>query len=388
MATYYDILGVSETATAAQIKSAFKKMALRYHPDKNQGDPLMEERFKEINQAYQVLSNPYEKARYDIMSQFGKQPTVPPSYNPPRYDRPMYQPVYTRRQVDHRENWIATAYAFGFTLVVAVMVLTFIGVKQYVNEKRLQERLDGRRALFMEALEAQKQGDLDKTLRLLNSLGLFHERERDIAGFKSGLIDDIVDKSQFYFSHGDYHTAIYYYELIENHTTIQALKIKENMALSYKMTREPEKSVYLFSQLLVLGYRNISTYVELAEIHRDQLHDLATARMYFERANEAAKEYYESVYGKAYAVMIRGDMLSEVHFRLYYGLADIYLQMEDPVRALKVNKWNVQVWPGRAENHVLAARCLQQLGNHAEACAHYHTAVSLNPEVALPSDCR
>ena len=67
---YYKILGVNKNATDAEIKSAFRKLALQYHPDKNPDNPQAEEMFKEINEAYQVLSDP-EKRRKD--DQFGSQ---------------------------------------------------------------------------------------------------------------------------------------------------------------------------------------------------------------------------------------------------------------------------------------------------------------------------
>lgn len=62
---YYKILGLTKTATETEIKKAYRKLALQFHPDKNPGDEKAEARFKEIGDAYAILSDSEKKARYD-----------------------------------------------------------------------------------------------------------------------------------------------------------------------------------------------------------------------------------------------------------------------------------------------------------------------------------
>lgn len=71
---YYEILGLQKGASEDEIKKAFRRMAMKYHPDKNQGDKAAEEKFKEVNEAYEVLSDPKKKSAYDQFGHAGVDP--------------------------------------------------------------------------------------------------------------------------------------------------------------------------------------------------------------------------------------------------------------------------------------------------------------------------
>lgn len=71
MGDYYQILGVTKNASQDEIKRSFRKLAREHHPDKNAGDKVAEEKFKEISQAYETLSDPERRKQYDEMSRLG-----------------------------------------------------------------------------------------------------------------------------------------------------------------------------------------------------------------------------------------------------------------------------------------------------------------------------
>ncbi|MBD0361367.1 MAG: DnaJ domain-containing protein [Coleofasciculus sp. C3-bin4] len=70
---YYAILGVSKTASADEIKKTFRRLARKYHPDMNPGDKQAEARFKEVSEAYEVLSDPEKRQKYDQFGQYWKE---------------------------------------------------------------------------------------------------------------------------------------------------------------------------------------------------------------------------------------------------------------------------------------------------------------------------
>ena len=71
---YYEVLGVEKGASAEEIKKSYRKKAMKYHPDRNPGDKEAEEKFKELGEAYEVLSDADKRARYD---QFGFAALIP-----------------------------------------------------------------------------------------------------------------------------------------------------------------------------------------------------------------------------------------------------------------------------------------------------------------------
>ena len=79
---YYSTLGVNKTANTAEIKRKFRQLALKYHPDRNQGNKIAESKFKEVSEAYDVLSDPDKRIQYDSYGQHWSQ--IEPDFSPAR----------------------------------------------------------------------------------------------------------------------------------------------------------------------------------------------------------------------------------------------------------------------------------------------------------------
>ncbi len=82
---YYEVLGVSRTASDQEIKSAYRRLAVRYHPDKNPNDASAEEKFKEAAEAYSILADAEQRKRYDRFGHAGVSGTAPPTWGAPGF---------------------------------------------------------------------------------------------------------------------------------------------------------------------------------------------------------------------------------------------------------------------------------------------------------------
>ncbi len=135
MRDYYQILGINATATSGQIKVAYRRLALKYHPDRNPDDEHAEDRFVELTEAYNVLSDPRRRSRYDQ----GISPdldleyaTEPIRRKPPAYYYYKYKPekvTYTRR--DYTLATITVIAMIIVALVVPIYLLQITSDKYY-----------------------------------------------------------------------------------------------------------------------------------------------------------------------------------------------------------------------------------------------------------------
>ncbi len=109
MKNYYQILGIERNSSLPEIKKAYRKLATKFHPDKNDGDKFFEERFKEIQEAYEILSDPYEKGKYDSNYDyfFSGQQKTSQTYTrkeEPKYEPPKPDPEKVRQEKEAREK--------------------------------------------------------------------------------------------------------------------------------------------------------------------------------------------------------------------------------------------------------------------------------------------
>ncbi|MCS7019927.1 MAG: DnaJ domain-containing protein [Cytophagales bacterium] len=343
MVNLYEVLGLPNFASAAEIKSAFKRLAFQYHPDRNPNNPQAEEKFKAINHAYQYLSNPEKKAHYDYLLRLG----YDPSRQPVRRYAPVRNPMQRRRayvrkmspeeRAEHERYvkaapWVAFGIV-GYMFFIVYSLFAFIG-----------------RINYHWAYEAYQQGKyLEAEYYLNQGLGTDHNYFRalflrgkiyiDHFGFyEEGrrLVQAAIDNAEIEFP------EFYYYRGLANSYLGNPDSARMNFMYAFaKMP--PQKALYMRAATLLL-FKNQS---------------LENAKIIFN-------------------TMIQKGMADEA---VYSNLAIIAHLQEDYVSEVKAYSNAILCNPRNAEWYYKRAQAYINLAQIAESCYDWNIAKKLNKTI-------
>ena len=384
MTNYYSILGLAENASEAEIRSAFKQKALLYHPDKNAGDADSEELFKQINEAYQTLSNPYERARYDLKLRFGSVADDPPP--PPNYERPATRPSYSRPPIDHKTNDKATFWAFGISLSIAIVVMTGMELFNMYNSYKRDIMLGERREIFESARDRQASGEVAASLFLLESLGTFHKEEQDMQVFQEDVLDDLLQNGTRNFYRDNFEEAIKDLSIYDEFAINKRLSFEILFADAHMMAGNYDEAIGRYNGIIINGNNTIENNLKVAWVYREGKKDYEQAMKYYEIVSKMAIDGYKAVYGEAYPLILNPRIIPPLHFDIFDGMARTFYYMNNYERALSAIKWNIIMWPDYPENYELKGQVLQALGKTREACLQFELAFQKGGDEAIRCD--
>lgn len=390
MLNYYQILGISADATQDEIKAAFKKKAIQYHPDKHAGDIAMEELFKEVNNAYQTLSNPYTKSRYDLSLNYGSfqtQYNPPPQPQPYSYRRAPFRPAYTKR-FDSKENLRATLYAFLFAFVIGLIVKSGMWTLEYVRAEEKAELLAERRAVFDSARHAYDTGNIRASLDILDSFKSFDRSEKDIRDFKDNIIISIMTNASNHLQKQNYQRAIEMFDILESFPISSSLNFKLKKAEAYKAVGDYQNTIEIYEKLYNAGYRTTSFHYEIGLTYENGAGNFDQALKFYEVAAKYATAEYESNMGKAYPIIISAANIPKSHYDIYIKLANAYYETEDFEKGIESLRWTKDIWPDSAMNYFISAKCHLALNQNRLACADFNMAKFKNSNLDIPNLCR
>ncbi len=293
MRNYYQVLGLPNYAGLPEVKRAYKRMALRYHPDRNPDNPLAEELFKEANEAYQILSSPETKAKYDLLLENGytyrhsrphrsSRPAPdeeePITHRDPRYrgrgrrrTRKAYQ--HTVQRNPEVKNYISTFVACALVAIIYGLVSSTLDVRSrlhYLTALEAYKKQDWKMAAEEAGLSFTADASYAKAYQLFAQ-----------AKYQAGEYDDASEGAATaleYFNRPDYDLRYLY---------ARSLVKVEEFDLAYEQ----------FEEALFIAEQDTTLLAEIAPIYLDemknyeQLADLANRWISQDRENPVPHFY-------------------------------------------------------------------------------------------------
>ena len=399
MTNYYNILGLDRNASLAEIKASYRKLAFQYHPDKNNNTQESEEKFKEINKAYQVLNDPFQKARHDLFldyQQYGFntgndfEPYAEYEY---RYDygdayaNHSYQSQASETQEkasrSHRNNRIGNIWAFSFFFLIVVLTIASNGINAYYERQQNAKIIARQYEILNEAKHSFDKGNYQNALVQIDKISDIYATEMSLATFKQELMKKLMDTADQQFEKGNYEKALTYYYLIQDHYQSLNLNFYYKLAACYKEMGNYNQAIRIFSHIADLGYNRLSNYVEIAEIYYNYLDKNEEALDYFEKSIDLITLQYIALYGDGYQTLVNPSATPDLHYRAFFGIAKIYQQGRDYKEAEEAYDWSIYLRPSSVEAYIAKGKCEQQMGNSWKACENWQIAAEKGSQQAL-----
>lgn len=352
---FYTIFGISPTATQQEVKLAYKKLALKFHPDKNPGNKVAEDKFKQINTAYQTLSNPGKRARYDLKLQYLRerqrvvqqyQPYYNERYRQTREPAPVseryYRTIRTEaRSFSRRDLYITIAFVSGillFSLLLKVVMDHIAGEDKYKTALTYiaEGKYSSAHRMLSDAIKFKPEHTAAYTERGRLELNVFEDYKAALEDFNHVIALDKKPSAEVYFMRGVSKQHLSSYQQAEADLT-RAIHLNEKLWDAY-LARGEVRLFYL-------------------KKYKPALSDLSTYLRY-----GAAKDK------RIAALTYRGFG--------YYKIEAWKLSEHDYRRALAMDKENGRV-------HYLLGRTKMELQEPDSACLYFGNAYELGYSAAL-----
>ena len=385
MATLYHVLGLTKSASEAEIKSAFKALALKYHPDRNPDNPAAEEKFKEINRAYQVLSDSYKKYQYDLSFEVRK-PTPPPrsTYEPFYYPPFAQKPRYRKREYQFGWKYVKSqVVAFAFIFIVAALVM---GVKYLYDEYKIAEE----QRLTIARLEMFKvaQGHFDRkeyraSLDIILEMYRKNPGESSISNYHDKFLTSLMHEADAQFTQNNFESAIFNFKVVSDYQIIDRPEVYKKLAQSYKALDMFEETVAVLSHLQERDENSLKLNMEIGLIYHKKLHQPENAKPYLDRARGRVKEIITEIYGRAAELVMKPSESPPIYFNVFLAHARLYSELGLNETAIKDCNWTVFLRPDLPEPYYLRANNYLAMGNDYKACKNWKESASRNHEASI-----
>lgn len=378
MSDYYQLLGVSQNADQAQIRSAYKRLAMQYHPDRNMGDRGAEEMFKKINEAYHVLSDPLKKARYDARF-YQSTETVPP---PPRHRDYRYarrappQPERSYYRVDRNYFKIQGLAILSFFVLASICYGIAYTVQYFIAQHHEKKRLANVK-LVKQANGLFNNGRFTEAIDMVTDLRAQHPKEYMFIVARDSLIHVLDEMATAEFKNGDYRSSIEHLLALERYQTPTKVETLRKIAFCQFHLGNYEESLRAFKHVHSQQPSNLELIYYIGLINLEKTNNPTEALQYFDLGKALFKRNLTDIYGEAFELVMDPADAPDVFYEMFLGRARANIELHHSQEAITDGNWAIYLRRQRPEGYYLRALAKIQAQTRSDLCDDIRNAKKL-----------
>ncbi len=379
MQNYYEILGIDQAADSKLIRTAYKKLAKEYHPDRNPGNKDAEEIFKMVNEAYHTLSDPLKKSKYDAI--------INPGYSIPieeweerrrkHYQRgPVHNASGPHYKID-RSYYRNQALAILAFFLIAGFCFILLNTTQYFVEQKRLASYQANRQTLQQASNLFTTGLFDDAFGLIKSLVNKDPLEYRIYSTRDSLMNLLRDMANEKFKAKDFSSAAGLYLALEKNEQPVSFETMQRLSVCQYALGNYKRSLLAMKKLHEQQPNNAELLYSMGMINLEKLNNPTEAMSYFSNGKRLFDESIIKKHGSDFETRLNPAEVPGIYFDIYYGSGQTNMHLKNFEEAVKDCNRSIFLKPNEGEPYKLRAIANASLGKYETVCRDIRKAKSL-----------
>lgn len=371
MSDYYHLLGVSHSADQAQIRAAYKRLAMQYHPDRNMGDRVAEETFKRINEAYHVLSDPLKKARYDSRFYQSTEFAPPPpqarhrDYRYARRAQPQRERTYYK--VDKNYFKIQGLAILSFFVLASICYGIAYTVQYFIAQHHEKKRLANVK-LVKQANGLFDQGRFTEAIDMISTLRTQNPKEYMFIMARDSLVHVLGERGDREFQNADYKSAIEYLLLVERYENPPQLETLRKIGFCQFHLGNYDESLRALKHVHSQQPSNLEMIYYIGIINLKKTSNPEEALQYFDLGKALFKKNLTDIYGEAFELVMDPADAPDIFYEMFLGRAQANIELGRSADAITDGNWATFLRRQRPEGYYFRALARIQNKTTTDLC--------------------
>lgn len=377
MADYYQILGLHHTATSTQIRMAYKRLVMQYHPDRNPGNAIAEEMIRQVNEAYDVLSDPVKKSRYD--SRFSSHQTYQTNTteSTEAYWREVRRQQHRNRAAQKplpKDDSLGDNYfkvqglAFVVFLVLSGISFGIIHLASYLFNKQRESVYNENRMLVQEVNTLFAVGKIDEAITRISALHKGKPSELQFTHAHDSLISELGRMAEHHFANQSFKQSLYYLQHLRRYETHGQTEILRKISVCQYNLKQYADALESLKQLHIEQPWSLELIYQMGAINLNHLNNVEEARLYFSMGEKVFRDNMNKLYGEAFMIMLDPKNTPDIYFDTFIAKAKTSILVKEYTQADKDLAMALYLRPVRPEGYATRAMLNISRNRYKSAC--------------------